>query len=76
MSHRWPNLQDLIDCDGEITVSYRASVGRVAAAMQERQVYALLRVDDGELVLDILDRLDAAVYKAVEEEIFTDEINP
>ena len=57
-------------------MSYRASVGRVAAAMQERQVYALLRVDDGEPVPDILDRLDAAVYKAVEDQISTDEVNP
>ena len=75
MSHRWPNLQDLIDCDGEITVGYRAPVGRVAAAMQERQVYAMLPVDDGELLPEILDRLDAAVAKAVEDEIYTDEIN-
>ena len=75
MSHRWPNLQNLIDCDGEITVRYRASVGRVAAAMQERQVYAMLRIDEGELLPDILDRLDAAVAKAVEDEIYTDEIN-
>ena len=75
MSHRWPNLQDLVDCDGEIMVSYRLSVGRVAAATQERQVYALLRVDDGEQVPDILYRLDAAIAKAVEDEIYTDEIN-
>ena len=75
MSHRWSNLQDLVNCDGEITVRYRASVGRVAVAMQERQVYALLRVDDGEPLPDILDRLDAAVAKAVEDEIYTDEIN-
>ena len=32
MSHRWPNPRNLIDCDGEITVSCRASVGRVAAS--------------------------------------------
>ena len=57
-------------------MSCRASVGRVAAAMRERQVHAPPRFDDGELVPDILDRLDAAVYKAVKEEIFTDEINP
>ena len=76
MSHRWPNPRNLVDCDGEITVSYRASGGRVAAATRERQVHALPPVDDGEHVPDILDRLDAAVYKAVEEEIFTDEINP
>ena len=75
MSHRWPNPRNLIDCDGEITVSCRASVGRVAAAMRERQVHALPRVDDGEQVPDILDRLDTAVAKAVDDEIYTDEIN-
>lgn len=75
MSPRWHNLRGLIDSDGEITVRYRASMGRVAVAMQERQVYAMLRVDDGEIVPHILDRLDAAVAKAVEDEIYTDEIN-
>ena len=75
MSQRWANLQNVIDCDGEISVSYRASVGRVAAAIQEREVYAMLRVDGGELLPDILVRLDAAVAKAVEDEIFTYEIN-
>ena len=75
MSHRWPNLQNLIDCHGEITVRYRASVGRVAAAMQERQIYATLRIDEGELLPDILDRLDSAVAEAVENEIYIDEIN-
>ena len=75
MSHGWPNLQELIDSDGEVAVSHRASVGRVAAAMQEGKVYAMLRVVEGELLPDILDRLDAAVAKAVEDEIYTDEIN-
>ena len=36
---------------------------------------AMLRVDDGELVPHILDRLDAAVAKAFDDEIYTDEIN-
>ena len=76
MSHRWSNLQDLIDCGGDITIGYRASVGGVAAAMQERQVCAMLRVANDEPLPDILDRLDVGVARAVEDEIFTDEINP
>ena len=75
MSRCGPNLQKLIDCDGESTVRHRVSAGRVAAAMQKRQVYALLHVDDGELIPDLLDRPDAAIAKAFEDECYTDVIN-
>ena len=75
MSPRWPNLQELIDSDGEITIGYRAPVRGVATATQEDQVYAMLRIADREPLLEILDRLDAAVFKAIEDEIFIDEIN-
>jgi len=75
MNHRWPNLQDLINCDGEITVGYESQVGGVASATMDRNVYAMLRIGERELLPDILDRLDAAVSKAVEDEVFTDEIN-
>ena len=34
----------------------------------------MLRVDDGERLSDIRDRLDAAVAKAVGDEIYNDEI--
>ena len=44
MSHRWPNLQDLVDCDGE-------------------------------LVPDMLHRLDAPASEVVEDEICTYEVN-
>ena len=47
----------------------------MASAMGVARVYAMLRIDEGELLPDILDRLDAAVAKAVEDEIYTDEIN-
>ena len=75
VNHRWPNLQELIDCDGDITIGYVAPVGGVASATEGKQVYAMLRIAGGELLPDILDRLDAAVSKAIEDEIFTDEIN-
>ena len=76
MSHRWRNLQELIDCDGEISIGYVAAVmATVAAATQEGQAYAMLRVASDEPLPDLLDRLDAAVARAIEDEIFTDEIN-
>ena len=74
MSDRWPNLQDLIDCGGVINIGHINAMSGTAIAMQERQVYAMLRIDD-ESLPDVPDLLDAAVAKAVEDDIFTDEIN-
>ena len=69
-----------LDAGGEARRAATAADG-VAAVGRSRQWPGgtASRATDcrrGELVPDILDRLDAAVYKAVEEEIFTDEINP
>ena len=75
MSHCWPNLQDLIDCDGEITIGYVRPVGGVASATKREQVYAMLRVANHQPLPDILDRLDAAVARAIEDEIYTEAIN-
>ena len=76
MSRRWRNLQQLIGSDGEISIGYKPPVNAiVAAATDEHQAYAMLRVAPGEPLHDILDRLDAAVARAVEDGISTDEIN-
>ena len=46
-----------------------------AVAVQQRQVYAQLVAREGERLTDLLGRLDAAVAKAIDEDIYTDEIN-
>lgn len=75
MNNCWLKLQELIDCGGAITIRYLDEIGGAAVAMQERQVYAQLRLGDDELLVEILDRLDAAVAGAVDEGIVIDEIN-
>ena len=75
MSDRWPNLQDLIDADGSINIGEITPITGAAVAAQGRQVYAMLRIRDGESLVEILDRLDSSVAKAVDDDIYTDEIN-
>ena len=75
-SQHWPNLQELIDNDGTINVGYIAPLNECAAvATQQSQVYAQLIARQGERLTDLLGRLDAAVAKAIDEDIYTDEIN-
>ena len=75
MNNRWLNLQGLIDCGGAINIGYLDQIGGAAVAMQESQVHAQLRLGDDESLVEILDRLDAAVADAVDEGIVMDEIN-
>jgi hypothetical protein len=75
-SEHWPNLQELIDAEGSINIGYIAPLNACAAvAAQQRQVYAQLVAKEGEQLTELLGRLDAAVEKAIDEEVYTDEIN-
>lgn len=75
MTDRWPNLQELIDDDGAINLGQIAPISGAAVAMQGRQVYAMLRIIDGESLVELLDRLDSAVARAIDGGTPTDEIN-
>jgi hypothetical protein len=75
-SSHWPNLQELIDSDGSINIGSIAPLNAcVAVAAQQRQVHARLVAKEGERLTDLLDRLDGAVAKAFDEDIYADEIN-
>jgi len=69
-----PNIASLIE-HGDITVGVLHPVGCVATAADEDQSLAMLMRRPGESLLDLLVRLDQAIEKAYNEEIFTDEIN-
>lgn len=71
-----PNIESLIDEDGQITVGMLDPVGCVAIANDEHNAMAMLRRRYGESLADLLLRLDAAIEKAIEEDVYTDEINP
>ena len=75
--NRWPNLQELIDNDGSISVGRIPGQSRAAAiANDEYATYAMLVRRDGESLIDLMNRLDLAVASAFETETGIDEINP
>ncbi len=76
MSHRFPslpNIESLIDGDGDITIGRVGPIRCAATACDEDQSLATLSNQWGPLLLMM--RLDTAIDNAVEEEIFIDEIN-
>jgi hypothetical protein len=69
-----PHIAELIQ-DGEITVGVVRPVGCVAVASDGHTTLAMLARRKGETLAQLLTRLDLAIAKAYDEEIFTDEIN-
>ena len=61
---------------GDITIGQLHQIGCVATASDEDRTLAMLVRRKGETLLQLLQRLDQAIQKAQEEDIFTDEINP
>ena len=78
MSNRFstlPNIESLIDGEGNITIGRVGPFPCAAAASNQYQALAMLVRRDDETLEQLLIRLEAAIDKAVEEEIFIDEIN-
>ncbi|MEE4146291.1 MAG: hypothetical protein V2I26_15915 [Halieaceae bacterium] len=69
------NIESLIECDGQITVGHMRPVGCVAIANDESNTLAMLKQRPGESLMALLERLDQAIERAVEDEEFADEIN-
>ena len=70
-----PNIESLIECDGQITVGHMRPVGCVAIANDESNTLAMLKQRQGESLMALLERLDHAIERAIENEEFADEIN-
>ena len=70
-----PHIAEFIDY-GEITLGEMYPIGCVAVAADENNSLAMLARRDGETLAQLLTRLDQAIAKALEDGIFTDEINP
>jgi hypothetical protein len=70
-----PNIEFLINGNGEITIGAIASIPCAATAADEDQCLAMLVRRDGETLGQLLIRLDRAVEIAAEYEAFIDEIN-
>ena len=70
-----PNLEDLIDGAGQITLGAIEPVQCAAIATDGRRPLAMLVRRDGETLAQLLKRLDKAIDLAHEEAVFVDEIN-
>lgn len=71
----WPNIQGLIESGGNISIGEIRPIPCAAVAADENNMLAALKCRDNEDLIALLDRLDEAIEKAIQEEIFTDEIN-
>lgn len=71
----WPNLEALFDDEGQVTVGAIQPLPCVAVASDQHTMLAALQRRAGESLIDLLNRLDAAVENAHEHQIFIDEIN-
>jgi hypothetical protein len=71
------NIAELIEYDGQITLGRVHPVRScVATATDEEQCLAMLVRRDGETLDGLLQRLDAAIADAYENNRFADEVNP
>lgn len=70
-----PNIEFLIDGNGEITIGRVGPAHCAATACNDHQALAMLVRRDDESLEQLLIRLDTAIDNAIEDEIFIDEIN-
>lgn len=70
-----PNIECLIDGDGEVTLGRAAGFACAATACEEGRTLAMLVRRNRETLDQLLVRLDDAIEKAIEENIVVDEIN-
>ena len=71
-----PNIDELVDSGGQITIGYLHPIECAAVANDESNTLAMLKRRPGESLQQLLERLDAAIARAWDTETFVDEINP
>jgi len=69
------NIESLIDGDGDITIGRVGPIPCGATAADEDQCLAMLVRRPSESLMDLLQRLDAAIGDAYENNVYIDEIN-
>jgi hypothetical protein len=70
------NIEWLLAEHGAITLNDMPPVGCIAAAADNHTCYAMLARQSGESVLQLLQRLDAAIATAADTNTPIDEVNP
>jgi len=74
-SGRWKNLDSLIRGNGDVTLGRVGPVHCAATAADGDQMLVALVRRPRETFEELLDRLDTALWKRWEEDVFVDEIN-
>lgn len=70
-----PNIEALVDGEGQITIGTIYPIRCVAIASDGHNSLAMLVRRKGETLAQLLARLDAAIALAYDEDKFTDEVN-
>ena len=70
------NIEWLLTEHGSITVHNMQGLGCLAAAADEEGSYAMLLRRDKESLLELINRLDAAIARAADNNVVVDEVNP
>ena len=71
----FPNIESLIDGNGDITIGRVGAIPCGATAADEDQCLAMLVRRPGESLAELLQRLDAAIEDAYENGACIDEVN-
>lgn len=74
-SSRWPNLEAFIADGGSISLGRIPPIECAAVASDEHSMLAALVRRKDESFMDLMQRFDAAIAKALDAGEFTDEIN-
>lgn len=69
------NIAKLV-AHGKVSIEMLRPIGCVAIANDEDNTLVMLVRRKGETLIQLLTRLDQAIDKAINEDVFTDEINP
>jgi hypothetical protein len=73
---QWPNIVELLDkAGGHIGIGRMPPIEGAAVAVTETELIASLVRRDGEGFPELLQRLDAAIGKALHEGVVTNEVN-
>lgn len=70
-----PTLEQFLAGDGQISIGTIRPISCAAVASDQHNMLAALVRRPGETLQQLLERLDRAVQLALDQEIFTDEIN-
>jgi hypothetical protein len=70
-----PHIEEFLESGGKIEIGRVSPIGDVAVASDENTMLAALTRNADETLMELIQRLEAAVDLAVNHDTFTDEIN-